>query len=402
MKNFYITLIALLGLGAQTYAQCEGRYENEIFSTVSKTTVNYSDVYTGLDHEMDIYTPDGDTEINRPVIFFIHGGAFYTGDKGSVDCIDFCESFAKRGYVAISPNYRLADIGAFLSSKENQFKTVLRAISDVKSAVRYMRKDFENGDNYGIDTSTIFVGGYSAGAVLALHLAFIDKVSDLPTSPINVQALLDSIGGTLEGDAGNNGYSSKVSGVVSFAGGVYDVGLIDANDEPFVAMHGTDDLTVPFDCGPALNNPAILTLCGANEMIKAAKANGVDFDSLVFVGEGHGWPSAGKAAPQFVESLELASSFLYYFLPCYDGPALKVNEAQKSSFSLYPNPASAKIEFFNEETIQIKAFAIDGKMVFNGQVQPYQSLDVSHLPKGVYMVEINSPLKQEFKKLVVE
>ena len=38
---------------------------------------------------MDIYTPDGDTVTNRPVILYMHGGAFYAGEKGSVDCVDF-------------------------------------------------------------------------------------------------------------------------------------------------------------------------------------------------------------------------------------------------------------------------------------------------------------------------
>ena len=37
----------------------------------------------------------------------MHGGAFL-GEKGSVDCADFYTSYAKKGYVAISANYRLA------------------------------------------------------------------------------------------------------------------------------------------------------------------------------------------------------------------------------------------------------------------------------------------------------
>ena len=49
-----------------------------------------------------------------------------------------------------------------------------------------MRKDHANANTYGIDPSTIFIGGYSSGGVLAIHLAFIDVISDLPTSPINV------------------------------------------------------------------------------------------------------------------------------------------------------------------------------------------------------------------------
>ena len=94
MKQLY-TLLLLTFISAFTFAQCDGRYQTEIFSSVSDTTVNYSDVYTDNAHEMDIYTPDGDTETNRPLIIFIHGGTFIAGDKANSDCIDFCKKFAK-------------------------------------------------------------------------------------------------------------------------------------------------------------------------------------------------------------------------------------------------------------------------------------------------------------------
>ena len=83
MKKLAI-LLTLTFISAFTFAQCDGRYQTEIFSSVTKTTVNYSDVYTDNEHEMDIYTPDGDTEINRPVILYMHGGSFYGGDKTSM------------------------------------------------------------------------------------------------------------------------------------------------------------------------------------------------------------------------------------------------------------------------------------------------------------------------------
>jgi carboxylesterase type B len=170
---------------------------------------------------MDIYTADGDTEINRPVIIYMHGGSFTGGDKSTSDCVDFCESFAKRGYVTISMNYRLANnVISFLTSNETQFETVLKAVYDAKSVVRFLRKDFENGNNYSIDTSTIFVGGYSAGAVVAIHQTYIDAVDDLPSlftdnngNTFNVQNLATTIGSgnELEGDAGNYGFSSRAS-----------------------------------------------------------------------------------------------------------------------------------------------------------------------------------------------
>ena len=69
MKQLY-TLLLLTFISAFTFAQCDGRYQTEIFSSVTVTEVNYSDVYNDNEHSMDIYTPDGDTEIKSiPLVF---------------------------------------------------------------------------------------------------------------------------------------------------------------------------------------------------------------------------------------------------------------------------------------------------------------------------------------------
>ena len=72
-------------------------------------------------------------------------------------------------------------------------------------------------------------------------MSYIDSISDLPTSPLDVQALVSNIGGTLDGDAGNDGYSSEIGGIVSFAGGINDLAFVDSSDDPIVFIHGTDD-----------------------------------------------------------------------------------------------------------------------------------------------------------------
>ncbi len=312
------TLLVLILFSAITYAQCNGRYQTEIFSSVTVTEVNYSDVYTDNAHEMDIYTPDGDAEINRPLILFIHGGSFYGGDKANVDCQDFCETFAKKGYVTASVNYRLVsliNIGSFLANHDEQYEEVLKATVDIKAAIRYFRKDFANGDTYGIDPNTIFAGGTSAGGVTAVHLAYIDNISDLPTTPLDIQAVATSLGG-LEGDAGNIGYSSEVSGVISFAGGINTLSWINANDEPLVSCQGDADQTVNYNCGPGLGNPSVLTLCGSGEMHPQADLAGVLNDKLTFPGEGHTWFASGNSNPLFLQALDFTKDFLYPLLPC--------------------------------------------------------------------------------------
>ena len=180
-----------------------------------------------------------------------------------------------------------------------------------------------NGNPYGIDGNTIFIGGSSAGAVAALHMAYIDNINDLPSSvtdilgnTFNVQNLIATIGGDLEGDAGNNGFSSSVSGVVSFAGGINDVNWIDNADEPLVSCQGDADLTVNYNCGPGLGYPTVLQLCGTAEMHPQANISAITNDYLVFSGADHSWCSAGINDQRFVQAIEFTKDFLYPLLPC--------------------------------------------------------------------------------------
>ena len=46
---------------------------------------------------------------------------------------------------------------------------------------------------------------------MAIHQGFISDITELPS---NIQNL-GSIGGTIEGNSGNNGYSSEISGIIS-------------------------------------------------------------------------------------------------------------------------------------------------------------------------------------------
>ena len=323
------TLIILISINSLIFAQCNGRYQTEIFSSVAVNEVNYSDVYTDNEHKMDIYTANGDTVTNRPVILYMHGGSFLGGNKSEIDCVDFCENFAKKGYVTASANYRLAlDPQSFALYQEEQYTTVLKVVSDIKGAIRYFRKSIVNGNPYGIDGNAIFIGGYSAGAVAAIHSAYIDSISDLPISityidlltgqtvDFNPRDLVSTIGGNLEGDAGNYGFSSEVSGVVSFAGGINDINWIDISDEPIVSCQGDADQIVNYNCGPGLNIPTVFTLCGAAEIHPKANIEGLTNDYLVFSGEGHEWCSLGNSSSLFLQALDFTSAFLFPLLPC--------------------------------------------------------------------------------------
>ena len=338
---------------------------------------------------MDIYKPDGDTVTNRPVIIYLHGGVFTTGNKNLPDCVDFCTAYAKKGYVAISANYRLSSNSVlFAIDPEEQYNTVLKSVSDVKAAVRYLRKEHDNGNSIGIRPDGIFLAGYSAGAVLAIHLDYLDQISDLPTSPINVQALVSNIGGSLEGDAGNNGYSSEVSGIVSFAGGINNLSWIDSNDKPIVFVHGTNDFTVNYNCGPGINIPTVLNLCGMNAMKPHLDNAGILSDTLILNNTGHSWPAIGNGNSQFSQAVDFSSNFLYQLLPC-NSNAVGVTE-KEDVIKQYPNPANDIVHYSSKKIIKkIVIYNQIGQIKSNILVNNTEfDMSLTDFDKGIYHVRL--------------
>ena len=114
---------------------------------------------------LDVYAPD-DAE-NLPVVFWIHGGGWQTGDKTSVQIKP--RVFAERGFVFVSTNYRLlphVEMGVL--------------IRDVAKSLGWVHKNIAG---HGGDPRRIFVMGHSAGAQLAALLCIDDrylKAEDVP------------------------------------------------------------------------------------------------------------------------------------------------------------------------------------------------------------------------------
>ena len=107
-----------------------------------------------MDLKLDIYRPPAGTE-KRMATVHIHGGGFTGGSKETLS--ERILPFARRGYVAIATQYRLAGQSKWPSQ-----------IDDVKAAIRWTRA---NAGMLGINPDRIAIVGYSAGGLLALNAA---------------------------------------------------------------------------------------------------------------------------------------------------------------------------------------------------------------------------------------
>lgn len=106
---------------------------------------------------LDVYAPD-DAK-NLPVVFWIHGGGWQTGDKTSVQ--EKPKFFTKNGFVFVSTNYRLLP--------EVEMEDIVR---DIAKSVRWVHDHIAE---YGGNPNRVWVMGHSAGAQLAALISIDDR-----------------------------------------------------------------------------------------------------------------------------------------------------------------------------------------------------------------------------------
>jgi len=120
-----------------------------------------------------------------PAVVCIHAGGWVGGKRQEMS--QTIHALAGRGYVAVSPDYRLATAQARFPAQ----------VEDCKAAVRWLRA---NAVKYNIDPDHIGAVGFAAGGHLACMLGVTDKEDGL------------------DGAGGNADVSSRVQAVVSFFG----------------------------------------------------------------------------------------------------------------------------------------------------------------------------------------
>ncbi len=237
-KFFYVVLQCLLMCGP-SFAQ--KRFQAEVFTTIdSLTNIQYGQAFNLKGQQENllldvIMPPKADTLKYRPLIIFIHGGGFKNNSKNGSYSSMLCNSFARRGYVTATIDYRLGV--AKENTNKDYYEAMYRAQQDGKAAIRFFRRYAEQ---YGIDTSQIFITGSSAGSKTCMAIGYMDE-DEIP------KEIDKEKWGTLEGNSGNAGYSSKVQAVINAWGSIPDYGWINKGEAPLFTTAGTSDKTVPYD-----------------------------------------------------------------------------------------------------------------------------------------------------------
>lgn len=197
-----------------------------------------------LDLTLDVYMPNDNKEISRPLLVLIHGGAFFNGDKKDLGFPEWANYFASLGYVVASVNYRLG----YMKSLPSLKRAGIRAVQDVDAAIRYI---IHNQDIYAVDPNRVFLAGTSAGGITALNVAFM-RDENIPSDAQELGGIKTINPEIME--------SYNIRAVGNMWGAVNDLSILDNASTSVISFHSTGDPVVPFGEGHPFKKIVILNL----------------------------------------------------------------------------------------------------------------------------------------------
>lgn len=315
----------------------------------------------------DFYAPTLDPIPKRPLIIYIHGGGFTSGTRQYPSIKLLSQKMARKGYAVASIDYRL-DPNFQLYNSETDRRAMTDAMHDTKQAIRYFKA---NAALYKIDTSKVFVGGESAGAITAMMVAYVDKQEEM--SPYPMANPNNPVGSNRNSNVGNG-----VNGTLCLCGMLLDTTAIEnSNAPPILWTHGSADTFIPISL--AFN----IVLRGINI--------GLPIQTHVYENATHCPWYYGN--PNWEAYLDSTINDITTFLYPKTETTLSLYEIQDSIISIYPNPC---IDYLNIDLnkhysrVNISIISSIGRVYRTWSYQNSKEifLDLKDFVNGFYMVRV--------------
>lgn len=398
--KFLLTLLFSLVFAISSNAQLctnDGRFTNDPFFSDGQISTQFNILYgnaldwtgSNVQLRLDAYYPSLtiDTLPLRPLILMVHGGGLISGDKSNYSRV--CREFAKRGFVALSINYRLGV--NCLTDSISEEKAKYRAQQDIHAAFRYAT---QNASVLRVDTSWMFIGGGSAGSVAALGVVYLNQ-SEWNTFTPGLETMLGGL--TTSGNSLTNTFSIK--GVFNDWGAMLKASMQPDEMLPMVSFHGDADSTVNLDSSFAGGCYVVDKSYGSRSMHNLLIDNGVCSDLSVRIGGGHGvyqdstfgTPFRVGRASCFFRSLFCNNCSSFYqtdsvTASCGFSSSIPINNAH-DGIDVYPNPFMDHINITSVDGTETFSLTNQlGQLLYSGKL--IQENDFSFLPKGVYFLHI--------------
>ncbi len=317
-----LVLFFSLCVAIPSFAQ-NTRYLNRVFTGVTKTAnIVYGNApalnapyllessTTNTNLNLDLFEPTGDNALSRRVIVFMHSGGFLNGSKENEDMQALCDSFARRGYVTVSLNYRK---GFNVLSANASERAVYRGLQDAAAAVRFLRQ-FRT--TYKIDTTNVFAMGSSAGGFSAINLAYMDN-SERPASTFAAAFRPDL--GCIDCAGNTYTHSHNVRAIANCWGAIGNTAWINVsnNNVPAILFHGDLDGSVPYNVGPPFGFPIFPDVYGSLPIDQRLTNQGIVHEFYPALGEDHEYwgTSNGQFSPAptpfYIDIINKTALFFY-------------------------------------------------------------------------------------------
>jgi hypothetical protein len=389
MKTLFFTLFFLTLIMKMTaqIPSCDGkRYRDFVFGTFdSVVNVQYG-LNTTMNHvpqplTLDVYYPHSDSATSRPLIIFIHGGAFIYGDKQEVRSL--CILFALKGFITASINYRLIDVPIVDSVTVTD--AIVKAMSDAKAAIRFFVEDANTQNLFRTDTNYIFISGISAGGIIATHVAYLDTTDNIPSYMMN---LINQNGGFRGNSSSNTSYTTPIKGVINYSGALLREDFISEGEPALYSVHDQLDTIVPCFHGFSFTTHCIVSCDGSCAMQAEANFKGVT--NAIFLNPGYGHCAYFHDVQLTDTVIQRTADFLYELI-CNPVVAVPLHLNDRRKMGLFPNPADETINIVCPAAMSndgiIRLFNAMGVLLKEVPANPSVQINISGLPKGLYGVQ---------------
>lgn len=209
--------------------------EEETEPVYSEETFVYDLSYGSLENNTyDLFIPAGlDITQSQPLILFLHGGGWISGDKASYD--QEALQYTSQGYITASMNY------SFIDGAGTDIETMLEEITACMQTI------VEKAKTYGIDINETALSGYSAGGHLSLlYAAKWAQSSPLPIRFVFVKCAPVDMRPSSWAEASDSIYLQYIQmlGGEDYQLSISPISYIDENMPPLVLAYAQYDYTI--------------------------------------------------------------------------------------------------------------------------------------------------------------
>ncbi len=220
-----------------------------LFSQDNVSTHTYKKIDTVI-LDFKLYKPNSfNSKKNYNTVILFHGGGF--NSRYANQFSRHSKYFNSRNFIAITPVYRIKSLHG---------TTPQESCDDAKDLIEYL---YSNADKYNINKDRIFVGGGSAGGLLALSTTFWDIEDHIVKGLILYNPIVDT--------GPNSAFSLRRSGNYSLD--ISPIEKIKESHPPTIIFHGSLDEIEPVD--------------KIKKYKEITEQYGVRCDIIIYPGQGH-------------------------------------------------------------------------------------------------------------------